>query len=104
MLERLVSEGLPVENEDLSLNGWFRFSENALRSWLICSCVSGMDHKLHCSRTCIWRVKYSRASELNSGSGEVKAIYASISTVLKRFPALVDLPGGPSCRSVLHRR
>jgi hypothetical protein len=49
-------------------------AEKASRTESICLCMSGMGHAdMHFSRILMWRVKYSRASEFRSGSGEVIA-------------------------------
>ena len=49
-------------------------AEKASRTESTCFCMSGIGHALmHFSNILICRVKYSRASELRSGSGDVRA-------------------------------
>lgn len=51
-------------------------AENASLNASICACISGIGQEdEHCSSIRMCRVKYSRASEWNSGSGDVIATY-----------------------------
>lgn len=79
MREGLVfkgAPGLPYGNEGLRTKGFRMSAENASRSASICCCMSGIGHELvHFSRILMCRVKYSRASRLRSGSGDVIATF-----------------------------
>jgi hypothetical protein len=82
------SEGLPYGKLGFSSNGRWVSAEKASLRESICAWISGMGQaEEHFSKMRMWRVKYSRASELNSGSGEVIAICCgqtvlSINTIL----------------------
>lgn len=66
--------GLPYGKLGFRTNGFRISAENASRSASICCCMSGIGQELvHFSSILICRVKYSRASVLRSGSGEVRA-------------------------------
>lgn len=68
--------GLPYGKLGFSTNGFLVSAENASRMESTCLCMSGMGQELmHFSNIRIWRVKYWRASEFRSGSGEVSATY-----------------------------
>ena len=80
-----VLPGLPYGKLALSSKGLLMFAEKASRSASICACISGIGHDdVQLSRIRICRVKYSFASVLKSGSGEVSATYTGISTGPKR--------------------
>jgi hypothetical protein len=66
--------GLPYGKLGLSTKGFLISAENASRNASICCCISGIGQELvHFSKILICRVKYSRASEFSSGSGDVSA-------------------------------
>ena len=66
-------------------NGLLISAENASRSDWICACKSGWGHTLlHFSRMRMCLVKYSLASVLYSGSGEVMAAYDVSTKSLQR--------------------
>lgn len=72
--------GLPYGKLALSSKGLLVFAEKASRSASICACISGIGHEdVQFSKIRICRVKYSFASVLKSGSGDVSATYKNIS-------------------------
>ena len=84
--------------ESLNWKGLSRSAENAARRPLICASVSGICHaETQRSKIRMCRTKYSRASELNSVSGEQIAIRWTITHVKMAY--MVKLM--PRC---MHRR
>ena len=66
--------GLPYGKLGLNSKGLLVSAEKASRRASICACISGIGQDdVQFSRMRIWRVKYSFASVLKSGSGEVSA-------------------------------
>ena len=73
-LERVVEWGLPYGKLGLRTNAFRVSAEKASRTESICRCISSIGQApMHFSSILMCRVKYSRASVLKSGSGEVKA-------------------------------
>lgn len=76
---RAGTPGLPYGKLGFSSKGRVVSAEKASRRASICFCMSGCGHAfVQASRMRIWRVKYSLASLLNSGSGDVMATFGSV--------------------------
>lgn len=70
----MVECGLPYGKLGFSTKGFLVSAEKASRMESICFCTSGIGHAcMTFSNTLMCLVKYSRASEFKSGSGEVRA-------------------------------